>query len=235
MERDYYINIQGWMVQDLKLSGNELLAYAIVYGFSQDGESLYRGSYKYISYALNISRSTAKRTLNNLVELGLIIRSQEFVDDVMFNRYQINANYPVSKCTGGVQNDPGGGVKMNPHNNYIGNNYIDNTKGNNTPRKEKNKQKRKPLDLESVIASLPAESQDAVREFVEMRERIKKPIATENTLKRAVKRAKGFAGDSTERFIRIFEQSVDHSWQDVYQLKEDSPQKEVVNLWDEDV
>ena len=250
MERDYYINIQGWMVQDLKLSGNELLAYAIVYGFSQDGESLYRGSYKYISYVLNISRSTAKRTLNNLVERGLIIRSQEFVDDVMFNRYQINANYPVSKCTGGVQNDPGGGVKMtrgwgqndpggrvkmNPHNNYIGNNYIENTKKNNTLRKEKNKQKRKPLDLESVIASLPAESQDAVREFVEMRERIKKPIATENTLKRAIKRAKGFAGDSTERFTRIFEQSVDHSWQDVYQLKEDSPQKEVVNLWDEDV
>lgn len=105
----------------------------------------------------------------------------------------------------------------------------------NTPRKEKNKQKRKPLDLESVIASLPAESQDAVREFVEMRERIKKPIATENTLKRAIKRAKGFAGDDTGRFTRIFEQSVDHSWQDVYQLKEDSPQKEVVNLWDEDV
>lgn len=235
MKRDYYINVQGWMVQDLKLGGNELLAYAIVYGFSQDGESLYRGGYKYISYALNISRSTAKRILNNLVERGLITKSQDFVDDVMFNRYQINANYPVSKCTGGVQNDPGGGVKMNPHNNYIGNNYIENTKGNNTIKKEKNKQKRKPLDLESVIASLPAESQDAVREFVEMRERIKKPIATENTLKRAVKRAKGFAEDDTGRFTRIFEQSVDHSWQDVYQLKEDSPQKEVVNLWDEDV
>ena len=31
-----YITIQGWMRTDLKLSGNELIVYAIIYGFSQN-------------------------------------------------------------------------------------------------------------------------------------------------------------------------------------------------------
>ena len=44
MEKEYYIHIQWWMAQRLKLSGNELLTYAIVYGFSQDGESAFLGS-----------------------------------------------------------------------------------------------------------------------------------------------------------------------------------------------
>ena len=30
-----YLNIQGWMVQDLELKGNELLAYALIFGFCQ--------------------------------------------------------------------------------------------------------------------------------------------------------------------------------------------------------
>ena len=35
MNADNYINIQGWMRTDLDLKGNELLVYAIIYGFSQ--------------------------------------------------------------------------------------------------------------------------------------------------------------------------------------------------------
>ena len=30
-----YITVQGWMVTDLNLKGNELLIYACIYGFSQ--------------------------------------------------------------------------------------------------------------------------------------------------------------------------------------------------------
>lgn len=82
------------------------------------------------------------------------------------------------------------------------------------------------LNLESIIRTLPEESQDAVREYVTMRERTNHPIATENTLIRAIKKAKEFAGDDTGKFTRIFEQSTDHSWQGVYDLKEDNAAKE---------
>ena len=44
-----YIAIQDWMISDLQLKGNELLTYALIYGFSQDGESEFKGSLKYLS------------------------------------------------------------------------------------------------------------------------------------------------------------------------------------------
>lgn len=97
------------------------------------------------------------------------------------------------------------------------------------PKKTKPKEK---LDLESIIRELPEESQDSVRDYVSMRAKIKRPIATENTLIRAIKRAKGFAGDDTRKFTRIFEQSVDHSWQGVYDLKEDAPREKEASIWD---
>ena len=39
-----YIVIQDFMLTDLGLTGNDLLVYALVYGYSQDGESEYYGS-----------------------------------------------------------------------------------------------------------------------------------------------------------------------------------------------
>ena len=90
MEKEYYIHIQWWMAQRLKLSGNELLTYAIVYGFSQDGESAFLGSSKYVSYALRVSRPTAIKALDSLTNKGLIIKTQEKINDVVFNRYKAN-------------------------------------------------------------------------------------------------------------------------------------------------
>ena len=36
-----YITIADWMIKDYDLTTRELLTYAIIYGFSQDGESVY--------------------------------------------------------------------------------------------------------------------------------------------------------------------------------------------------
>ena len=48
-----YVQIQGFMVSNLKLKGNSLLVYALIYGFSQDGQSKFYGSRKYISEEIN--------------------------------------------------------------------------------------------------------------------------------------------------------------------------------------
>ena len=53
IKNDNYIAIQGFMVKDLELAGNELIAYALIYGFSQDGESQFRGSLSYVADWLN--------------------------------------------------------------------------------------------------------------------------------------------------------------------------------------
>ena len=57
-----YIVIQDWMISDLQLKGNELLTYSLIYGFSQDGESEFKGSLKYISEFLGVSKRTAQRS-----------------------------------------------------------------------------------------------------------------------------------------------------------------------------
>ena len=36
VKNENYLVIQGWMITELKLKGNELLIYAIIYGFSQN-------------------------------------------------------------------------------------------------------------------------------------------------------------------------------------------------------
>ena len=147
MEKDYYIHIESWMVQKLKLSGNELLTYAIVYGFSQDGESMFLGSSKYISYALSVSRPTAIKTLNNLTEKGLIIKSQEKVNDVVFNRYKVNLqaikkidNPYKETLQGGYKDSLQGGYKDSLHSNKykeINNKEINNSNIGETTHKPK--------------------------------------------------------------------------------------------------
>ena len=44
------------MINELDLKGNELLVYALIHGFCQDGKSVFKGSLNYIMAWLNISK-----------------------------------------------------------------------------------------------------------------------------------------------------------------------------------
>lgn len=73
-----YINIQGWQINHLGIKGNELILYALIYGFSQDGKSEFHGSYSYVQKALAIkSKKTIQRLFASLMEKGLIKRTKE--------------------------------------------------------------------------------------------------------------------------------------------------------------
>ena len=69
-----YYTVQAWMITDLGLRGNELTAYAIIYGFSQDGRSEFVGSISYFEELLVCSRPTAVKTLAALEEKGLVTK-----------------------------------------------------------------------------------------------------------------------------------------------------------------
>lgn len=77
MNNNNYINIQGWMINELKLKGNELILYAIIYGFSQDGQSEYYGSQRYISKAMGISLVSANKLINKLISKKLVKKTSE--------------------------------------------------------------------------------------------------------------------------------------------------------------
>lgn len=76
-----FIAIQGWMRTKLNLKGNGLLIYALIYGFSQDGESRFKGSRKYIADWCGCSLDTVDRTLNTLVGKGLIAKYPHIDDN----------------------------------------------------------------------------------------------------------------------------------------------------------
>lgn len=69
-----FIAIQGWMRTKLNLKGNELLIYALIYGFSQDGNSRFKGSRKYIAEWCGCSLDTVDRSLGSLINKGLLAK-----------------------------------------------------------------------------------------------------------------------------------------------------------------
>lgn len=85
-----YIHISGWMINKLGLKGNALMVYAIIYGFSQDGESEFTGSINYLCEWTNASRPTISKALAELVEKGLIIKTQVERNRVLFNMYKVS-------------------------------------------------------------------------------------------------------------------------------------------------
>lgn len=69
-----FVAIQGWMRTRLNLKGNELLIYALIYGFSQDGQSRFTGSRKYIADWCGCSLDTVDRSLSSLISKGLLAK-----------------------------------------------------------------------------------------------------------------------------------------------------------------
>lgn len=91
-----YYQVQGWMINRLGLKGVPLSVYAIIYGFSQDGESEYTGSLQYLCDFLGgVSKPTVINALKSLVESNYIHRHEQVINGVQFNRYK--ANLPLLK------------------------------------------------------------------------------------------------------------------------------------------
>lgn len=71
------VYVAGWMVKDLGLSGNSLMIYAIIYGYSQDGSGDYHGGYRYLAEFAGCSMSSAIGITKKLVEAGLLTKEEE--------------------------------------------------------------------------------------------------------------------------------------------------------------
>lgn len=86
VNRENYIVIQGFMIKDLKLKGNELLTYACIYGFSQSEDQAYTGSLQYLAECTNSTRQGALRCLKSLVEKDFI-EKKVYKNGVKFCEY----------------------------------------------------------------------------------------------------------------------------------------------------
>lgn len=89
MKRENYLTIQGFMIKDLHLKGNELLVYALIYGFSQEEHCKFTGSLSYIAEWISSSNQTVINTLKSLIEKGLIIKEQKTINNILVNEYKV--------------------------------------------------------------------------------------------------------------------------------------------------
>lgn len=83
-----YIMVQNWMVSELNLSGNELLIYAVIYGFSQDGRSVFSGSLSYLAELLGLTKRGVYNALKRLVEKEYLIKINKVINGVRFCDYK---------------------------------------------------------------------------------------------------------------------------------------------------
>ena len=128
-----FVLVQGWMLTDLHLSGNDLLVYAIISGFCQDGESSFRGSLQYLADWTGSTRRGVMKNLSRLMDRGLIARGGQTKDGVFEYRTTKPAgseqSSPVNKVhQGGEQSSPGGVNKVHQGGEQSSpNNIVDNT------------------------------------------------------------------------------------------------------------
>lgn len=110
MELKGYTNIPDWMLS-LDLDVYETIILAVIYGFSQDGESTFAGSLKYLCQKAKCSRRKVTMALPKLVEMGLIIKIDKEVRGVHLCEYRVSM-----LCMGGASDAPGGSACHAPKN-----------------------------------------------------------------------------------------------------------------------
>lgn len=80
--------VQSWMISHLSLKGNELLVYAVIYNYSQEGQGCYYGSMSFLADSLGITRQTAMAALKSLAERRLVERREETRGAVQIISYE---------------------------------------------------------------------------------------------------------------------------------------------------
>lgn len=140
VKSENFVIIQGWMLNELKLKGNDLMVYAIIYGFSKSDNKCYNGSLQYLADWCNSSVNGIQKNLKNLVSKCLINKKEIYIKKVKFCEYTTKFDTIQLSCMG-IYNNVNGGIQHSCNNN------IDNNINNNI-EKENKKEKMK-------IASYP--------------------------------------------------------------------------------
>ena len=111
MKEDNYIVIQGWMRTRLRLRGNDLICFALIYGFSQDGVSEFRGSLRYIREATGVATDqSVLNIIKRLEDMGLVTKTTEVSGGVKSSSYKAYSQ-PLKNREGVLQNLEGGSLK----------------------------------------------------------------------------------------------------------------------------
>ena len=106
------------MVTGLKLTGNELIIYAIIFAATQSGNKWAKLSLDYLSRWTGCHSRTIQRCIANLLKNDLILKNPVYCGGSLYNEYQCNQKFLDLYCGDGILPPPG----KSPSNIYINNN-----------------------------------------------------------------------------------------------------------------
>lgn len=69
-----YIIIEDFMISDLKLKGNDLLIFAIIFGFSKAPNQKFTSTANYLANRLGVTERTVLTSLQTLTKMNLLIK-----------------------------------------------------------------------------------------------------------------------------------------------------------------
>ena len=130
IKTENYVTIQGWMINELGLKGNELFCFAIIYGFSQITGTAFTGSYQYLADWCNTSRRTIINVIDNLESKGYIVKKLKVTNRIQGLELLVNEMVVKNFHWGSEKISPQGSEKISPNNidNKNNNRLIDNNK-----------------------------------------------------------------------------------------------------------
>ena len=191
----------GWHIvvteemRALGLSGNDLMVFALINGFSQDGQGCFYGSLNYICETCGISRRTAIYILNDLVERGFLLKEETIQNGVKRVLYQVNRG--SAEIAPVVQKLHRGSAEIAPNNKIY----------NISPTEIINKEKDVRFDFKKSLLEIGVSPQVA-EDWLKVR-KAKKAANTETAFKRIQKEIE-LSGLSADECITI---AVERSWQ----------------------
>ena len=203
VKSENYITIQGFMVKDFNLKGNELLIYAIIYGFSQAEGQVFSGSLQYLADWTNSTKQGVTKNLKSLVEKKLIEKKDIYVNGVKFCEYcttEFNGVY--NKVDEGIQQSLIPPMQQSLTNNIVIDNIEDNIKNNKEKTYFEND------NLNSIFI-----------EFLEVRKKLK-AVNSDRAINTLINTLNGYDDETKYKMI---ENSIVNSWKSVYPLKENKP------------
>lgn len=192
IKNENFIVVQGFMVNELNLKGNELLIYACIYGFSQAESQRFTGSLQYLAEWTNSSKQGVVKCLKSLLDKELIVKEDKTINNVKFcEYYTTKLHTPMQQsCTNNIDK-------------------------NNIKKESKKDQTDYDVIINSTIIN--SDVKEMLYEFLKMRKLIKKPM-TNRALKMLISKLDKLSTNEKE-MIAILEQSIINSWQDIYPLK----------------
>lgn len=213
MKEENYIVVQGFMRTKLNLKGSELLAYALIYGFTQDGETWFTGSMSYIAEWLGIDRRNAIDVIKRLIAKGLIIKQEKTVNGVKLVDYKVDENIIPSDKT-----SQGGSDETSHHKTIPFDNSKKETVSKDTEKKvgsdkvmEKVKQN---MIIDELLNNHTSNEQlkESIQTFIEYRKKKRAPMS-EIAIKMMLNKLKGF---TEQEQIEAIETSIISNWAGVF-------------------